>query len=70
MLPESVKLGITTPGTKNDCTGAHFVMEEYLPQLIGTLSVNAASISSSNWINIQYMDVRVSSVSRTTIIYN
>lgn len=37
ILPEAFKLGAATPGSENDCTGFHFIMENYAPELFNTV---------------------------------
>lgn len=31
-MPEKFKLGDPTPGRPNDCTGPHFLLEDYIPE--------------------------------------
>lgn len=38
ILPEAFKLGKTTPGMENDCTGAHFIMEDFALELFNEIS--------------------------------
>lgn len=38
-VPNSFKLGIPTPGTENDCTGASFLIEDYIPKVTGNIHI-------------------------------
>lgn len=37
IIPEAFKLGTTTPGQENDCSGVNFIMEAYAPELFNTV---------------------------------
>ena len=37
IVPEAFKLGTATPGADNDCSGAHFILEEHTSQLFNVL---------------------------------
>jgi hypothetical protein len=36
--PEAFKIGSLTPGADNDCTGIHFIIQTYVPQLLKDLA--------------------------------
>lgn len=50
IVPEAFKLGLTTPGDENDCTGFHFIMENYAPELFNTIpQVNIYILNKKNY---------------------
>lgn len=48
-LPEHFKLGSATPGENNDCTGAHFYLEQFLLQLPNIpLNVDSCNVEETD----------------------
>lgn len=45
-IPEKFKIGVPTPGKRNDCTGPHFILEEIISNTIPPF--NARSISADD----------------------
>lgn len=69
-VPEQFKLGRITPAAENDCTGAHFILEDYLSEITAPLQTNilpmdvdvqpdsSAAGCSTSAISAQYINVR------------
>lgn len=54
-IPEKFKLGRPTPSSENDCSGTHFILEDYVQQILPSV-ISSVDIVSSDEMNTERRD--------------